>query len=141
MWLDAAKVNRSFGITTFESQVLPRVQKRQFYWLHFPIVHGSLLSRCDSLKKEQIVKNYRDIYHAFASLKSLLADDINGNWTLSLTDSERGVSGELLDWGFGFNESPYSRNAEYIPQPIPEPRNSRNADARLSPDGRLALSW
>jgi len=78
---------------------------------------------------------------AFDALSALQGDELLGNWRLSLTDSEQGVSSELLSWGLRFNNEKYVPDERYVPQPIPEPRASENAESRLGPAGRLALSW
>lgn len=84
---------------------------------------------------------YAFAFAAYPQLKNLSAEELAGNWTLALTDLERGISGELLGWNLGFDGAEFTEDPDFIAQPIPEPRSSGNADSRLSPGGRMALSW
>lgn len=80
-------------------------------------------------------------FSGYPQLQSLLTEELAGNWTLSLTDLERGVSGELLGWNLSFDDNDFVVGPDDIAQPIPEPRSSANAESRLSPGGHMALSW
>ena len=74
-------------------------------------------------------------------LRNLQGAEFAGNWTIALSDMEQGVYGELLDWGLVNASVSDVATKNFIPQPIPEPRSSENAQALLGPGGRLALSW
>ncbi len=95
------------------------------------------------LSRGRVVKEgvYEFSFSSFAALSGLSGDELLGSWRLSLTDSEQGVSSELLGWGIRFNNDPFDPDETYVPQPIPEPRASGNAESRLGPNGQLALSW
>jgi WD40 repeat protein len=80
-------------------------------------------------------------FAAHPQLQSLPNKELAGNWTLSLTDLERGISGELLGWNLSFDGAGFVAGPDDIAQPIPEPRSSVNAESRLSPGGHMALSW
>jgi WD40 repeat protein len=91
-------------------------------------------------------KQVEDGLFAFAfadyeQLRSLSTKELAGNWTLSLTDLERGSNGELLGWKLSFADAGFVAGPDDIAQPIPEPRSSVNAESRLSPGGRMAISW
>ena len=74
-------------------------------------------------------------------LRNLQGAEFAGNWTIALSDMEQGVSGELLDWGLVSSNVSDISTRNFVPQPIPEPRSSKNAVSLLGPGGRLALSW
>ena len=74
-------------------------------------------------------------------LRGLLGKELAGNWSISLSDLQQGISGELLGWGIVADRSRSVETVNYVVQPIPEPRSSSNATARLAAGGRLAISW
>ena len=74
-------------------------------------------------------------------LANLSGEELVGNWTLSLADLDWGISGELLSWHLSFDGAAFAEKPDAVPQPIPEPRPSESAIARLGADGRLAVAW
>ena len=96
-----------------------------------------------NLADGRVINNYLRAFD-FAmhpELRNLQGADYAGNWTIALSDMEQGISGELLDWGLVTVNISDVTTANYVPQPIPEPRSSENAKVLLGPGGRLALSW
>ncbi len=77
----------------------------------------------------------------YPQLRQLAQGQLDGNWTLELTDNERGVQGEFLGWFLGGPELAAVPDGQLLRQPVPEPRPSVNAVTRLSHDGQLALVW
>ena len=74
-------------------------------------------------------------------LQQLLAGEEQGSWTLLVTDTEAGATGEVLGWDLiAGGAAPLSDTAS-VQQPIPEPRASAAARVRLGAAGRLALAW
>ncbi len=80
-------------------------------------------------------------FNRYPQLRQLLNGELSGNWTLRLSDLERGAEGELLGWELGDATLRTPADAVSLRQPVPAPRASLNALTRLSDDGRLALSW
>ncbi len=80
-------------------------------------------------------------FDAHPQLASLSNEELAGNWTLSLADLERGVSGELLSWQLSFDGAAFAENPDAVSQPIPEPRSSESVQARLGAAGRLVMAW
>jgi len=77
----------------------------------------------------------------YPSLRALLATGRNGNWTLVLGDTERGLTGDLLDWGIVGPGVQDVATRNVVPQPIPELRTAPNALSQLGPGGKQALAW
>ena len=84
---------------------------------------------------------YRFPFASYAQLRQLLQGPRNGNWVLVLTNLQRGEPVELTGWSIVASGSAATFSGSPSPLPLPEPRASVNATARLSDDGRLALSW
>jgi WD40 repeat protein len=80
-------------------------------------------------------------FNNFPALQNLAGAELAGNWTIALSDMEQGVGGQLLDWGIVAATVASLATENYVAQPIPEPRSSKNATAKLGPGGRLAMSW
>jgi WD40 repeat protein len=74
-------------------------------------------------------------------LRSLLGKELSGNWSIALSDLQKGSSGDLLDWGIVSNRASSVATDNFVAQPIPEPRSSVNVTTRLAAGGRLAVSW
>jgi len=84
---------------------------------------------------------YRFPFAAYPQLRQLLRGPRNGNWVLGLTNLQSGTAVELTGWTIAASGSTAALASASAPLPVPEPRASINARARLSGDGRLALSW
>ena len=80
-------------------------------------------------------------FNNFSELKNLADAEPAGNWSIALSDMEQGVGGQLLDWGIVASSVATLATRNFVAQPIPEPRSSKNAKAKLGPGGRLAMSW
>lgn len=80
-------------------------------------------------------------FNQHPQLMQLQRGELTGNWTLTLTDLERGAVGEFSGWTIGERSVRALAGTERAPQPIPAPRTSVNAMSRLSDDGRLAMTW
>ncbi len=78
----------------------------------------------------------------FPALKNLLADDASGTWNASFADTERGVTGLLLDWTISIPDAIAEPGDNMTPAAqIPEPVLTTLIQSVLGPDGRTALVW
>jgi len=78
----------------------------------------------------------------FPALQALLADDASGTWNASFADTERGVTGVLLDWNLRIPQALTERSEDMsaVVQ-IPEPVLTTLVNSILGPEGKTALVW
>lgn len=84
---------------------------------------------------------YRFPFAAYPQLRQLMNGPRIGNWVLALTKLQRGGAVQLTGWTMAANASAEMLSSDESGLPVPGPRISINATARLSGGGRLALSW
>ena len=96
-----------------------------------------------SLRRAQQIStdSYRIDFAAFTRLQNMRGAELVGNWTIAISDMEKGVSGDLLAWSLDFAEARRPVDSALVKQPIPEPRPSENAETHLAENGKRALSW
>jgi WD40 repeat protein len=92
----------------------------------------------------QIAQSDEYVFDAddFPALQALLTDDASGTWNAFFADTERGVTGFLLDWNLRIPQALTERSEDMsAATQIPEPVLTTLVSSRLGPEGKTALVW